>query len=160
MRAIIVQCSKNLIHKIVAQIICQVDRTGAIDQLDRPRAKVLVKGEHPERFLGLDLTQFDVKRRIPSSSLGSWDNFSGLARGQSGSKIFWISEDSAVLPYPLGRSLGFPTRVGVRCPDHGAGVWKPGQRARVLPTAIQTENRAHVAGSGPATSTTLHRRHT
>jgi hypothetical protein len=42
--------------------------------------------KNPERYLGLDLTQFDVGRRIPPSSLGSWENFSGLTRGQSDSK--------------------------------------------------------------------------
>ena len=53
---------------------------------------------------------------------------------------------------------GFRREPGEKSGSRSWGV-EPGQRALVLHTAIQTENRAQVAGSGPATAT-LHRRHT
>jgi hypothetical protein len=51
--------------KMLLEVIDRIARTGAVDQLRCPLAKVQVKGEDSERFLWLDLTQFDVERRIP-----------------------------------------------------------------------------------------------
>src|SRR5688572_9268683 len=88
--------------------------------------KVAGQTSIPEKRLGANLTQFDAQSRIPANSLGSWDNFSGPARDlQAGQKF---------LGY---RRKQRPTISGARCPDHGAGVWSQGRRARALLTAIQ-----------------------
>src|SRR6266513_402910 len=70
---------------------------------------VQVRGRNPERNLGRNLTQFDVRRRIPSSSLGSWENSL------------------------RSNCLGFPAQAGGDVRITGAGVWKPGRRALASP---------------------------
>src|SRR5947207_14346470 len=95
-----------------------------------------VSPEKHERNLGPNLTQFDVERRIPSSSLGSWENSLGT------------------------KSLGFPARAGGDVRITGAGVWKARAAGPRVHTAIQAENRAQRRRQRAGDGITLHRRHT
>jgi hypothetical protein len=136
-------------------------------------AKVQVRGrksgvwreglvKNPERYLGLDLTQFDAKRRIPPSSLGSWENFSGLTRGQSVTRNLLDNGGFSGPPISAsGSKSGVPDASrGEMSGSRELGCGRQGGGPSRFLTAIQTENRAHVVGSGPTARTTLHRRHT
>src|SRR2546423_7952691 len=88
--------------------------------------KVAGQTSIPERLLGANLTQFDTESRIPASSLGSWESFSGPTRGlQAGQKF---------LGY---RRKQRPSISEARCPDHGAGAWSQGGGSEARLTATQ-----------------------
>jgi hypothetical protein len=60
----------------------------ADELLESDCAKVQVSLKNPESFLGVNLTQFDAERRIPPSSLGSWETSPALQEARQASTSF------------------------------------------------------------------------